>query len=314
MMRCRVVAAVFGVLLLAADVMGQTVEVSGVDSPASSNSIFARIDYGRRNDTDIDGPDQLAADDARGEAGGTFVFKNGVRWLNLLGYGYTHYSSEYINAQVHNLSIASIVGIPLRKSGWTVLVGPTLSFSADEGTNWGDAYSVGGLLGATYTASPDLTVGLAIAASNQIEEGVNILPVPMVNWRFAPQWRLYTGITEVAARRGVGGFVEWNVVGPCDVSVGAQFEHRRFRLDEVAGLSTPFSREGSNYVGEDQSVPLYIRANFRLIDGLSADVLTGAVLGGKMAVSTPHDHFVSDAKYDAAFLFGVRLQYTFDDI
>lgn len=319
MRRTIAAAAVFGSLLVGAQAWAQTVEVSEVESPEHSDNLFARLSYGHRYDAEMQGgiKNDLATDDVRTEVGGTVVFNERLRWFNFLGYGYTNYDNELEDSQISSLSLASILGFGLDDPGWTILAGPVLNFSADKGADWGDAVSAGAALGATYKHSPELELGLAVIAASRIEEGATILPVPLVNWRFHPQWRLYTGMTEVAARRGVGGYLEWNFIEPCDVSIGAQFENRRFRLNNVSNFNQNFPNQvgdngGHNYIGEDQSVPVYLRVNVRIIEGLSADILGGVAFGGKMSLSNSHDHFIDSASYDPQAIIGIRAQYNLD--
>lgn len=306
-MKTKFIIAAFAAMLLGAnEVVAQGVEVSDVESPSETNSFFARTSYAHRFDADIDGPSDFATDDVRAELGGTIAFNDRVQWLNFLGYGFTKYDNEFSDANVHSLSLASILGIGI-DDHWSILFGPVVGVAAENDADWDDAVSVGGVLGTTYRASADLKVGLALVAVRRMEEGASLLPIPMVDWRFAPDWQLYTGMTEVAARRGVGGYIAWNFVPPCELSVGAQYEHRRFRLDDGGFVN-------NDYIMEDRSVPVYVRFSVRIIRGLSADILSGVAFGGELKLNDAKDRFVADASYDPQAILGVRVQYALDGL
>lgn len=288
-------------MMLTGTAWAQSIDTPGLETPGVEGSLFVRGSYGHRFESDFeDLSGKFETNDARAEVGGTAAFANGVRWANFLSYAYNNYDSDGLDANVNNLSLASIVGWELNPC-WQLMAGPIATFYAESGADWGDSAAYGGLVGATYSESDDWSVGLAVAATKRIEEGVGIMPIPMVRWNFAPQWKLFAGVTEVAARRGVGGYVGWSVAEGIELAAGAQFENRRFRLDDD-GLT-------SDFIVEDKSVPIYARASWEMIQHLNLDVYAGAIVGGQLELNDPDDHFLGDDSYDATPLVGVRLRY-----
>lgn len=300
-MRKQIIRIALTVAVLGGPAWAQSIEVPEVESPASEGNFFVRGAYGHRFETEFDDfPGEFETNDARGEIGGTAAFDSGIRWMNFLGYGYNNYDSDAVDANVHNLTLASIVDWDLNPC-WTMMAGPLASVYAEEGADWGDSMSFGGLLGATYSDNPDLSIGLAVAAMSRIEEGIAITPIPLVRWNFAPAWRLYAGITEVAARKGIGSYVAWAFADSLELAGGVQFEKRRFRLEDKGAFS-----EG---IIEDKSIPVYARLSWEMVESLNLDVYAGAAFGGELEINDPDDHFVGDDKYDAAPLVGARLRY-----
>ncbi len=303
-MRRHLLRAVLLVAMSAGPAWSQAIDAPEVESPSDNSSFFVRGAYGHRFETDLDDSNgEFDTNDARGEIGGTAAFDGGVRWLNLLGYGFNNYGSDVADSNIHNLNFASIVSFEVGES-WRMMVGPLVSVYAEEGADWGDAVSYGGLLGAVYRNSPTFSIGLAVAVMRRIEEGIGIAPIPLIDWRFARNWRLHTGVTEVAARRGIGGFVGWTFANHWEVAAGAQFERRRFRLEDK-GIT-------SDFIVQDKSAPVYARLSWGMADGLALDLYGGVAVAGKIRVSDDDDHFVADDKYDPAPLVGVRLRYETD--
>jgi hypothetical protein len=299
-MRKQLLCALFCTSVLAGSALAQTVDAPEVESPSAKGSLFVRGGYGHRFESDLDDSSgDFQTNDARFDVGGTAVFGSGVRWLNIVGYGYNNYDADQVDADVYNVTAASILAFPVAPS-LHLMAGPLLSFYAEEGADWGDAVSYGGLVGATYRHSPELSIGLATAVMARIEEGVGIAPIPMIDWRFAPQWKLYTGITEVAARRGIGGFVAWSIADNVELAAGAQFERRRFRLEDDGATA--------DYIVEDKSVPVYARLSWQMAESFGLDIYGGAAVGGELELNDKQDDHVGDRKYDPAPIVGARLR------
>ncbi len=87
---------------------------------------------------------------------------------------------------------------------WGLFAGPLFRWSREEGADWGDSFTGGAIVGGTYQASPDLSLGLGIGIMSQIEDDELFFPVVMVNWRINDQWRLRSS-TDAAAGGALGG-------------------------------------------------------------------------------------------------------------
>lgn len=293
--------------LAAAPSRAQSVEADVPDT-TGRGALYVRGSYGHRFDADLkDAPSgQFSSDDARLELGGSIDFGS-VRWVNAFGYGYGHYDVDLeranvdLKANIHSFMLASLVDIDVAKS-CNLMVGPVVTQAAEEHADWGEALSYGALIGSVYRPSKELSVGLSLVAMKRIEEGVGITPIPMVNWRFARRWQLYTGITEVGARRGIGGYVGWSFAKNWEAAVGVQFERRRFRLD------------AADAIGEDKAAPVYARISWEIIRGLTLDATAGAAFAGRVKINDSKDHFKAGSEYDPAPVVGVRLRYAVSGI
>lgn len=298
MRRKSLMCAALAAAILATSNTGALAQTIDADIPETGvgGSFFVRDSYGHRFDTDMDDVrGEFSTHDARIELGGTVDFGN-VRWANAVGYGFTAYDANLVDADVHSLMLASIVDFDVAPQ-WSMMVGPVVGMNAETDADWEDSLSYGALLGTAYRPSKELTLGFALVAMRRIEEGVGLTPIPMVKWTFAPNWQLYTGLTEVAARRGLGGYVGWSFAECWEAAAGLQFERRRFRLDTA------------DAIGEDKSAPAYVRISWEILEGLKLEAMTGITFGGRFKVNDKDDHFRAGSDYDPAPFVGVRLGY-----
>lgn len=275
---------------------GQSVEAD-VPDPGSRGGVYARGSYGHRFDSDLKDTanGEFSSDDARLELGGTADFGS-VRWVNAFGYGYAKYDAQVVDADLHSYMLASVFDFDVAKS-CHMTVGPVVTMAGENDADWSHAINYGGLIATTYRASKELSVGLAAVAMRRIGGGVSITPVVNVNWQFARNWHLYTGLTEVAARRGIGGNLGWAFAKGWEASVGMQFERRRFRLED------------DDAIGEDRAAPVYARLSWEPITGLAFDATAGAAFGGRVELDGSGDGDRNASKYDPAPLVGLRVRY-----
>lgn len=304
-------AAAIGAFCWASVAGAQSIEVQEIDNPSAESGFYVRASYGHRFDANIDevdikgvpgsnnvpGNGDFSTNDVRGEVGGTIKFSESIRWANYLGYGFNNYDSDAINADVNNLTWASLVGWDMDRN-WSILFGPVVSAYAQWGADWGKSISAGGVFGTVYHPTRDLSVGLALVTVKRFEDDISLLPVLMTNWNFARDWNLRTGMTEVAARRGIGATVAWSFARDFQLLGGLQFENRRFRQDR------------GDLIVNDRSLPIFASVQWDIVEGLSLSGELGVAVGGQLKQRDKNDdHTILIADYDAAPILGVRLQY-----
>src|SRR5262245_40523683 len=113
---------------------------------------------------------------------------------------------------------------------FTMFGGPVVQLSREAGADWDDGFTAGGLIGASYEFTPQLTLGAALLITSQIEDDVRVSPVPLVHWNINEQW----AITTQASARGSGirgTELVYNAGKGWEFALGGSYEFSRFRLD-----------------------------------------------------------------------------------
>lgn len=205
--------------------------------------------------------------------------------------------------EINNLTVASIAGWRL-DDNWSLYGGGILKVAAEGGASWGQATTGGGLVGFNYKVDDTLSLGLGIAALSQIENDATVLPIITAKWKFADNWLLNVGLTDVATT-GYGADVKWLFNQEWDFDFGLQFHKSRFRIDGTAATGT---KDG---VGQESAGILYASSTWHPNDKLDLTGYVGLAGGGKLRVdnSSGDKQFQSD--YDTAAVIGAKASIRF---
>lgn len=176
-------------------------------------------------------------------------------------------------------SIAGSLSLGKRLGRWWVNGAFTARFSFEEGASIGKSFNPGGILGAQYTFSPGLRLGLGVLVNARLEEGPLIVPIPFVYWEITEQLVLSNTIAPDAYPRGPGLEFAWRPHADWAFALGGRWEFRRFRLDDDG----PEIRRGG--VGEDEGIPVWLRVTWRLGDHLRADLLGGYSVSNRLRLA-----------------------------
>jgi hypothetical protein len=189
---------------------------------------------------------------------------------------------------------------------WTIHGGPTLQFSGESGANLEDTIDVGGFGGVIWQVSDALRLGLGVGVSTRIEDDVRVFPLFTVDWRISESWSL---TTESGARRGVGGFslggleLVYRFTENWDAAIGGAYEYRRFRLDDEG-----IAPDG---VGQDESIPAWLRVTWRPAATWDVTVWGGATFAGELRLDDSDGDTISEQDYDPAAMLGLSAQIRF---
>lgn len=293
-------------VLCTGTVLAQDVgEFDGLESGFSAKSaVTAGLGYRAESDIDDGGKSSLMS---LRFAGGTTMTINEKFSLSLLGsYTFNHYDFKDLGGDpwedIHTMRTAPLLHYRIDDQ-WSVFGGPAIGFSAEDGADLSDSFTGGGIAGFGYRANDRLTVGVALGVFSRLEDDAAILPLPIVNWRFAEDWSLHIGFQEVAANGGVGAKISYNLNEKWQLGGGVQFQQRRFRLDEDGPVP--------DGVGRDRSASVYLEAKWQATERFALEGLIGIAAGGEYRVEDEDGHKLGDTDYDPAALIGVRGVYTF---
>lgn len=204
-------------------------------------------------------------------------------------------------ADVQSFAISGTLG--KRFDNWFVNAVLTARFSFETGASIGDGFNPGGIIGFQYTFSPGLRLGAGVLVNARLEEDPLIIPIPYVHWEIVEGLVLSNSITPDAYPRGPGIELAWRPVEALSLAVGGRWEFRRFRLND----SGPAIRDGG--VGEDEGVPLWLRATWRLGTRLRADFLAGASVANRLRLADSEGRVLRSIGTDSIPMLGVFLSH-----
>jgi hypothetical protein len=290
--------------LLAAVSSPSAAQQSESARPLSSVSVAALA----RLNANLDGGGDFAVNGivAKGTLGRAFgsSFTAGLT----LGYGYEDWRFGTPGAlgaaapwgAIHAPSIGA--GMRYRYSdALTFLVSPQVEWDYEKGASTSDAVSYGAVVGALYTYSRALTLGVGAAAFRQIDD-TKIFPFLIVNWQINDRLLLSNPL-EAGPTGGPGLELTYEINDAWDAGVGVAFRETRFRL----------RRDGPvpDGIGRDKGVPVFAHLAFSPSQALTVDFYAGAIVDGNVRVLDQNGSTVTSADYDAQPVFGIRASYAF---
>jgi hypothetical protein len=182
-----------------------------------------------------------------------------------------------------------------------LLVSPQVEWNYESGASTSDAVSYGAVVGALYTHSKTLTVGLGAAAFRQIDD-TKVFPFVIVNWQINDKLLLSNPL-DAGPTGGPGLELTYEINDAWDVGVGAAFREARFRL----------RRDGpvADGIGRDRGVPIFAHAAFSPSQALTVDFYAGAIVDGNLRVLNENGSTVSSSDYKPQPVLGIRASYAF---
>jgi hypothetical protein len=289
----------------------QTVDVEEVAPPEPSDrnfSIRAGYDHVFKSHIKNVGGSDVQIDDFQASIGGRFKLSDSVGFTPRFIYslGAYDFSDNIRPAGWENINTYTLVGMLDYQMAehWKLIAGPIFRLSGEGSAGWDkNGFTGGGLAGFTYDASKDLTIGAGLGIMSQIEDDPGLIPIPIVRWHFAEPLTFKLGISDLGGRTGLGPELIWNISKEVDLGLGAQYQRRRFRMDNHDG--------NSKGVGEDTSAPFYARLTFRPMDQLSLEGFAGVVAAGELTIQGKDGDKTIDKGYQTTPTLGLRGEYRF---
>lgn len=193
---------------------------------------------------------------------------------------------------------------------WSVIFIGALFTHAEGGANFSKGTTAGAGVGFDYQVNPDLKVGFLLGAMSAIEDSGTIFPIPRVDWRFAENWQWRVGVMSGFGGRGIGTELTFAASEDVDFTFGLMRQRKRFRLDHHTYLN-PGPNRVNNGVGEESSVPAYIRMGFNPTSSLRFEALFGVAFGGELQVESRTGDRIENDQFDPAAMLGLNAVYKF---
>jgi opacity protein-like surface antigen len=172
-------------------------------------------------------------------------------------------------------------------------------YSRETDADWGTSFTGGGTAGVDYRVSDRLFLSAGLGVTSQIEDSAQVVPALGLLWRAADDWTVRVGAVPVSGGSFAGGEVEYAFNEALALGLGAQWNQRRFRLDDEG-----VAPDG---VGEDQSIPLRLRLGWNVLPNVSLHFLAGVAVRGELELADRDGTVLREEDYDPAPYFGLRV-------
>lgn len=258
--------------------------------------------YGHLFKTDIDGSGNVSRDGFRLLFNDEISFTSDFTLTNIISYDFHHYDfSSSSRFQWDDIHFANYVPLFKWKANdqWSILAAPIVRLNIEGDAKLKDGVRGGGAVGFNYIHSPTLSLGLLIGALDQIEDDVQIVPIPVINWKFAEAWMLRAGVSNIGAQNGLGAEIGWQWMPKVELVGGVQFQRRRFRLNT------------NDQVGQETRIPVFGKLSFALAPRGKLELFAGVAAGGELRLENKHGKKIREKDYDATGMVGAQLNFVF---
>jgi hypothetical protein len=196
---------------------------------------------------------------------------------------------------IHTTGAAAIFSAEL-SDDFTAFGGPVVQFSREAGADWDDSWVAGGVFGATYRFSSELSIGGGGVLTTQIEDHARFSPILIINWKISDDFTLASQTTSNASGR-TGIELIYNVGRGWELAAGAASQHSRFRLDSDGPVP--------DGVGQDQSLPIWLRLSCGVNSRLRIDAVGGVNTSGELNLEDSGGDRIAKEDYDMTPFVGV---------
>lgn len=186
---------------------------------------------------------------------------------------------------------------------WSLFGGGLFGMAGEEGADFSDSTSGGGMIGVGYRHSDRLSFRVGVSVMSQIEDDTVVMPVLLMDWKIDERWRLRLGSLDTASGDLIGGGLSYAVSEQLSVGGRLGWVRSRFRLDDSG-----FAPDG---VGQDDRFKGMLVLNWRVSDNVDVSVLGGVVFGGELRVEDESGDRLFKEDYDPTALVGARLAWRF---
>jgi hypothetical protein len=260
--------------------------------------------FGHRVDADIDEGGRFTETRVSVSGSRAFTLNDRLELEPILTYRFSTYDFSGASSwdDIH-MPRATLLARYSLNERWRLFGGPSVALAGESGADFGDALTVGGAFGVSYSYSEQLTVGGGFTASTEIEDSARIRPIVLLNWQMNDRWSAEGGYTEVAGGGGPGGEIRYKINNEWSVGAGVQYNEKRFRLSDSSSIP--------NGVGEDRAFPIYAKVSWITCPNATLELIGGVAAGGELRIENKDGHEISDEDYDPAALFGFRAVISF---
>ena len=243
-----------------------------------------------------------------------FQLGNSFRY-GLDSYNFNSYSANFPAAPWHNINTISLASVLKWKMDdtWTFYGGGFVRMSADSSVEMEEGATGGGLGGFDYKVNDTLSLGAGAAIAKQIADHALFVPLITAKWKFADDWMLTAGLTDVATM-GYGVEAKWHFDDAWDFGFGLQYHKSRFRINSAAAnrfAPNPGLVSTADGVGQEKSSILYASATWHADPKVDVTGFVGLTVGGDLKVENNSGDQLAGHTYKATATVGAKASVRF---
>ena len=242
--------------------------------------------------------------------GSSIAFNKQLQLGLNLSYQHDHYSFSGSSGfaaldpwdDINTLRFAANVRYQINEQ-WGLFGGPIIAYSAENGADFSDSLTGGGIIGATYQVNPTLTLGLGIGAISQLEDSAAIFPIIVLNYQIDDQLSIRSGRGGVGSGGGGGLEIAWQFRDEWNISLGANYATRRFRLNDE-----DIAPDG---IGEENLIPIYATLTYSPRPQTSIALTAGFIASGELTIEDEDGDEITEEDIDPVPFVGLRATFRF---
>jgi hypothetical protein len=188
-----------------------------------------------------------------------------------------------------------------RDCTWKIYVVPTGQFSGESTARFGDALVYGGAIGVSHVFTPNIELGLGLAAYYNLAQ-VSFFPYPIVKIKISERFVITNPFGASPAGPG-GGVLNYKLTEHWSVGLGGAYRSYRFRLDHNGPIP--------GGIGQYRSCPVFATVAYQQSPGLRVELYAGATLFNKIYIDDHGGDELFRTKQNAAPLLGLSASGTF---
>jgi hypothetical protein len=185
---------------------------------------------------------------------------------------------------------------------WSWFGGGGVNSAGEDGADFGDTLTGGGVLGVGYAFSEKFRLTGGLLVRSQLEEEVSFVPIIGVDWKIAEKWRLSTDYRRSIFPRPSVSLIH-SVSDSLDVALSVGYETRVFRLDE----------DGTNPdgVARERRVPVEVIADWKISPNVSLNAMAGVSTWGRYRLDDSTGTRITQSEVEPAGIFGLSVKLEF---
>lgn len=188
---------------------------------------------------------------------------------------------------------------------WRLRTSLFVDASGENDADVGDSLSFGGIVAASYSFSPELSLGLGALVATRLEDDVLVVPQLIVDWRPTKEFRVSNFAGPEAYPGGAGLEAIWMPIEGFEFAIGGRYTYRRFRLDDDGAAA----RAGG--IGTDEGLPVWLRATMRATCGARVDLVGGIQFAGEMELADRDGDRLAEVDVEPSPFLGVFASWRF---
>ncbi|HSG32735.1 MAG TPA: DUF6268 family outer membrane beta-barrel protein [Thermodesulfobacteriota bacterium] len=180
---------------------------------------------------------------------------------------------------------------------WSLSAGPFIRYSGEQGADFSDSLTYGGLAGFTYSPSRNFFIGTGVYLSSRLEDHVIAYPGLIMNWVVSEKIRVSTLLTGVKSELGPRVQIYYEITDKIDTAISAGYEFNRFRLDDES-----IAQDG---IGDVKILPVWASIGYEVSKHIRLELYSGFGFLGEIELEDRNGDRLEKEDFDTMFFIGL---------